>query len=65
MKVENGYGVQIEFDVAVQMMDDELREQIHDDMAPCSEQAFFDEYAARHAEKFDEPWIMDTANPTF
>ena len=65
MSVENGYGIQIDFDVAVGYMDDELREQIHDDMAPCNEQAFFDEYAHRHENKFGEVWELDTKNPNF
>lgn len=40
-KVKNFYGVEINFDAAVNIMDDEIREQIHADMAPCAEQDFF------------------------
>lgn len=46
-------GRQVRFEVAVGLMDEELREEIHLDMAPCTEQDFLDEYVKRHAEKFD------------
>jgi hypothetical protein len=46
-------------------MDDELREEVHADLAPCTEQEFFDEYARRHAERFGEIWEMDKRNPCY
>lgn len=42
----------VDFDVAVQLMDDEIREDLHNKMAPCTDQEFLDAYAAAHAEAF-------------
>lgn len=53
-KVINSYGTEINYNAAVELMDDELREEVHADLAPCTEQEFFDEYARRHAERFGE-----------
>lgn len=53
-KVTNEYGIEVDFDLAVNLMDDELREEIHAQLAPCTDQEFFDAYAARHAEKYGE-----------
>lgn len=36
------------------MMDDEIRENLHAEMAPCGDQEFLDAYAERHAEKYNE-----------
>ena len=33
-------------------MNDELREELHSEMAPCGGQAFVDAYVARHLERF-------------
>ena len=43
--VVNEYGVEVDFEVAVMYMDDEIREEIHNELAPCTDQEFFDEYA--------------------
>ena len=42
------------FDAAVSLMDDELREQIHADLAPCTNAEFLHEYERRHLEKYGE-----------
>lgn len=39
---------------AVALMDDELREEVHGDLAPCTNQEFIEEYAKRHEVKFSE-----------
>lgn len=64
-KVINSYGTEINYNAAVLLMDDELREEVHADLAPCTEQEFFDEYARRHAERFGEIWEMDKRNPCY
>lgn len=49
-----------DYDAAVNLMDDELREEIHAELAPCTNQEFIEEYARRHKEKYGEdfaPWI--------
>ena len=51
--VEDEDGHMIDYDAAVEMMDDDLREELHRKMAPCSNQAFYDAYVKAHAEKFN------------
>lgn len=45
-------GQTIDFDAAVNLMDDDIREELHAKMAPCTEQEFLDAYIQAHAEKF-------------
>ena len=66
MIVTNSYGVKIDFDAAVSLMDDDIREAIHatgdyDD----DPQGFFDAYAAAHAAEFGELWELDKQNPVY
>lgn len=63
--VTNEYGVKVYYDAAVQMMDDETREEIHAEIAPCTDQEFFVAYAKAHEEKFGEEWEPNKANPVF
>jgi len=63
--VTNEYGKEIDFDVAVQLMDDELREELHAALAPCTDQEFFDAYAKAFEEKFGEIWELAKANPVY
>ena len=49
MTVINSYGVEINFDVAVSMMDDDIREQICGTVD--TEQEFFDAYCEEHKTK--------------
>ena len=42
------------WDYIVSLMDDEIREAVHADMAPCTEDEFLDEYKKRHQEKYGE-----------
>ena len=46
-------GKTIDFDAAVNLMDDEIREDLHNKMAPCTDQEFMDAYVQAHAAKFD------------
>lgn len=41
-----------EFEIYVNMMDDEIREAVHFDIAPCTDQEFLEEYQRRHIEKY-------------
>ena len=54
MKVINQNGAEIDFEVAVSLMDDEIREDLNRELAPCSEQEFFSAYEKAHAEKYGE-----------
>lgn len=42
------------WDACVGLMDDDLREQVHDELAPCSEFRFLRRYAVLHQQKFGE-----------
>lgn len=48
----------VDFEECVMRMDNDLREEIHEDMAPCGEQEFLDEYVRRHAEKFVQEFTI-------
>jgi len=49
----------VDFEVAVNLMDDEIREEVHADLAPCTEQKFMNEYARRHKQKFGEEFTIN------
>lgn len=63
MQVINKNGKQINYDAAVQLMDDKIREELYAELAPCTEQEFFSAYEAAHAEKFGEEWELSKENP--
>lgn len=42
------------YDVAVNMMDDEIREKLHRELAPCTDKEFLDAYMEAHKKKFGE-----------
>jgi hypothetical protein len=46
------------FNTAVALMDDEIRESIHADIAPCTELEFLKEYMKRHAQKYGEEFCV-------
>ena len=52
--VKNRDGVMLDFEDQVADMDDDIRERLHDDLAPCSPQVFYDAYCAAHLEAFGE-----------
>ena len=45
---------EVNFDACVNLMDDEIREAIHAELAPCTEQEFLDAYVDRHYDKYGE-----------
>jgi hypothetical protein len=49
---------EVDFDAAVALMDDEIRERLHAEMAPCSEQDFIDAYVKAHREKYEEEFTV-------
>ena len=65
MTVKNTYGPEINYEVAVELMDDDIREELTAELAPCTEQEFFTAYAKAHAEKFGEEWELDKENPVY
>lgn len=52
--VNNYYGDEVDFDAAMTIADKEICEELHDKMAPCEDQEFFDAYAKAHEDKFGE-----------
>ena len=63
MKVINKNGYELNYNAAAKMMDDDLREELCLQLAPCTEQEFFAAYEAAHAEKFGEEWELSKVNP--
>ena len=64
--VTNMNGTEIDYDVAVSLMDDEIREALHFRLAPCTEQEFFTAYEKAHADKYgDDDWELSKANPCY
>lgn len=64
--VINMNGTEIDYDVAVSLMDDEIREALHFQLAPCTEQEFFTAYEKAHADKYGEgDWELSKANPCY
>ena len=47
-------GSEVDYDAAVNLMDDEIREALHAEMAPCKPQDFFVAYAKAHEDKHGE-----------
>ena len=52
-------GEMVDFDVAVSLMDDDIREEVHADVAPCTDQEFMDAYAKAHHEKYGEEFKVN------
>ena len=65
MEVINMNGTEINYDAAVMLMDDEIREYLHFEIAPCTEQEFFTAYEKAHAEKYGEEWELSKENPCY
>lgn len=49
---------QVDFEAAVNLMDDEIREALHAELAPCTEQEFFDAYCKAHEGKYCEEFAI-------
>ena len=60
MKVINMSGTEINYEAAVAMMDDEIRESICGTVD--SEQDFFTAYEKAHAGKYGEEWELSKEN---
>lgn len=51
-------GEEIDYATAVNLMDDEIREELHAEMALCTDQQFFDAYIERHYVKYGEDFTI-------
>lgn len=65
MLVTNSSGLSLEFASAIEYMDDEIRERLHDELAPCTEQEFFTAYENEHEKFFGEEWELSKKNPVW
>jgi len=63
--VTNKSGHKVDFDAAVEYMDEDLREKIHSKLSPCTEQEFFTAYEKAHADLFGCDWFLSECNPTW
>lgn len=61
--VKNQFGTEIDFYTVVELMDDEVREAVHAQLSPCTDQEFFDAYSEMHEKKFGEVWEPAKENP--
>ena len=50
---------EVDFDACVNMMDDEIREELHMDMmGECTKQEFINRYCEAHAKKYGEEFCI-------
>lgn len=63
--VQNKYGYVVDFETSVNYMDDEIRERLHREITPCTEQEFFSAYEIEHKKKFGEDWELPKRNPVW
>ena len=51
-------GREVDYDSAVALMDDDIREGLHETLSPCFEQDFFDAYLIAHYVKYGEEFTV-------
>ena len=51
--IENGL-----YNAAVNMMDDEIREKLHRELAPCTDEEFLTAYMVEHEKRFGEEFTI-------
>lgn len=47
-------GNKIDYEAAVSLMDDNICEELHGEITPCTDQEFYDAYCERHKEVYEE-----------
>lgn len=47
------------FEAATMLMDDEIRERLHFEMAPCTDDEFLEAYLKAHFEKYGEEFVVN------
>lgn len=63
MLIRNKNGTELEYSTTTYMMDDDIREDLHSKIAPCTEQEFFSQYEIEHELKYNEEWELSKVNP--
>ena len=46
------------YGAAVQLMDDEIRERVHEEVAPCTALEFLEAYMIAHKEKYGAEFVV-------
>lgn len=46
------------YNMAVELMDDDIREEIHRELAPCSDLEFLEAYMDKHLKKYGEDFTI-------
>lgn len=64
MTVKNRNNTEVEFDAAVNLMDDVIREELAMEGYE-TEQAFFTAYETAHEKKYGNEWELSNANPVW
>ena len=57
--IKNRHGQELDYEVVVEYMDDDIREYLHHQLAPCSAQYFYDEYVKMHKEIHGEEFFTE------
>jgi hypothetical protein len=52
-------GKYYDFDTVVNLMDDDIREYLHMQLAPCSEQEFINTYLQWHFMKYNQEFVIN------
>jgi len=65
MYITNQCGKEIDYFAAAMLMDEDICEKLHMELAPCKEQEFWDAYCTRHLAKYWEDFEPDKANPVW
>lgn len=63
--VINKAGTEINFDAAAILMDDDIREELHNTGLYDDPQEFFTAYEKAHEERFGEEWALSDSNPQY
>ena len=58
MKMVELNGSMVDYEACVALMDDDIREELHMKLAPCTDQEFLDAYVERHFEKYGEDFSI-------
>lgn len=64
-KVINKNGSELDFETAVEFMDDGIREALHQELAPCTDQEFLTAYEIEHEKQYGEEWELSDSNPVW
>ncbi len=65
INITNKYGQELDFEAVTQYMDDDIREYLHGELAPCSPQYFYDMYVKMHKQVYDEEFFTEGENITW